>query len=391
MSEPRAPYWRLSSVYFFYFTAVGIILPYWGLYLDYLQFTPSQIGVIVAIPMVTKIVAPNIWGWLADRSGQYLWIIRVGALLAAVLFTGVIWRTDYWGVLLFALLFTFFWNAILPQFEVLTLDALGDKTHNYSRVRLWGSIGFIFSVVVIGWVFDVFGVKRLPWILWGFLLTIVAVTWVLPNIGPHTAHAAKSTFGAALKNKWVRNFLVASILLHISHGVFYGFYSLHLADFGYSKTSIGLLWAVGVVAEIGIFIKIPTLFAHVSLKYCYLLGFGAAVIRWLLVAYFPQITGLMVVAQGLHALTFGVTHAVGIEIVRRVFANADRGKAQALYSALCFGAGGALGAFISGLIWNYGSSFSFLFASVTALAGLAVVYWGMQSEMESPSQCLVKK
>ncbi len=379
MPSQQAPYWRLSALYFFYFASVGVVLPYWALYLAELGFNAAQIGVIVSIPMVTKVLAPNVWGWLADRTGHYLLIIRLGALAAVIGFVGVLFRTDYWGLLVSAAVFTFFWNAILPQFEVITLDALGSAAHHYSRIRLWGSIGFIFAVVFMGWFFDHFSVLLLPWVLLCMLAIIALVTWVLPALAPHKHEPSPSQFLNKLFTRPVLAFLVASMLLQTSHGVFYGFYSYHLLEFGYTKTQIGLLWAIGVIAEIALFIKVPFLFARFNLWLCYLVGFIAAVIRWWVVAFLADVGAIMVAAQLLHAFTFGITHAVAIEIVRQQFGQKDRGKAQALYSALCFGGGGAIGAFSSGFIWQWGGAASFGFAAFIALLGCACVYWGMSA------------
>lgn len=380
---PSVPYWRLSSLYFFYFLAVGILLPYWGLYLDYLGLTPAQIGVVVAIPMLTKVLAPNIWGWLADASGQYLLVIRTGAVFALVFFIGLLIYRDYWAVVLYAAAFSFFWNAILPQFEVLTLDALGSQTDYYSRIRLWGSIGFIVSVVFLGLIFERVGLAYLPIFFWLLLLMLTACTFALPKVDVHHEKASSGQFLTSLWRTPVVCFLIASVFLNLSHGVFYGFYSLHLASFDYTKTSIGLLWAVGVIAEILIFLKVPRIFSGFNLWQCYLFGLAASALRWVLVALLPEHGSVMIFAQLLHALTFGLTHAVAIEIVRRSFAKRDRGKAQAMYSAVSFGAGGALGAYLSGVIWSFGAIYSFLFAALMSCIGVAIVFFGMRAFRKS--------
>ncbi len=108
------PYWRLSSVYFFYFSVVGALSPYWGIYLQNLGFQSQQIGIIFAVPMITKLIAPNIWSWFSDRSGQRMLVMRLGALGACVFFVGIFVRDDYAGLILFTVLYSVFWNAVLP-------------------------------------------------------------------------------------------------------------------------------------------------------------------------------------------------------------------------------------------------------------------------------------
>lgn len=371
------PYWRLSGFYLFYFAVVGIVSPFWGLYLDHLGFKPEQIGALVAMPMVTRIVAPNVWGWLSDRTGRYLWVIRAGAVGAVLGFVGILFRTDYGSLLFFTALFTFFWNAILPQFEVVTLDALGSRAHEYSRVRLWGSLGFIISVVGLGAFFDAWSITWLPWILWVCLVGIAAATFSIPSSVQVEQPLFKISMWPIVRQPQTLSFLIAALLMHLSHGVYYGFFSLYLAQHGYSSTAIGLLWALGVVAEIVIFLNMPRLLSRFSLRHCYLACLLAAGLRWAVIGAFPEQLGWLLGAQLLHAMTFGVAHAVAIEWVRMRFGLVNRGKGQALYSAFCFGGGGAVGAYISGWVWSFSPAACFGFAAVAALLGWLVAYWGM--------------
>ena len=115
------PYWRLSSFYFFYFAVVGALIPYWGIYLKSLGYSSQDVGVITAIILATRIVAPNFWGWLADKSGQRLRIIRLGSFLACVVFSGILLDQRYLWLVVVVCCYTFFWHAVLPQFEVITL------------------------------------------------------------------------------------------------------------------------------------------------------------------------------------------------------------------------------------------------------------------------------
>ena len=139
----RPPTGRLSSFYFFYFSTLGILVPYWGLYLKSLDFSPAQIGELLAILVGTKIVAPYIWGWIADHTGNRIRIVQIGSFLAALSFMLVFGVKDYWGMAAVMMLYSFFWNAILPQYEAGTMNHLGENHHRYSFIRSWGSIGFI--------------------------------------------------------------------------------------------------------------------------------------------------------------------------------------------------------------------------------------------------------
>ncbi len=128
-------YWRLSGFYLFYFASLGALLPYWGLYLESLDFSVTEIGQLVAILMATKIVAPNIWGWIADHTGHRMSIVRMGSLLAAISFTGVFIADGFWWLALVMAVFSFFWNAALPQFEATTMNHLGHCWEHQVRAR----------------------------------------------------------------------------------------------------------------------------------------------------------------------------------------------------------------------------------------------------------------
>ena len=142
----------LGVVYFCYYVAIGVLMPYWALYAAHLGLAPSAIGVVAAAPMLTKIVAPNLWALLADRGGRHLLAVRAGALLAALAALLLPGAGQFSTLLAATLLFSFFWNAILPQIEVITLDRLAQdgRSAAYGRVRLWGSIGFIAAAAGLG-------------------------------------------------------------------------------------------------------------------------------------------------------------------------------------------------------------------------------------------------
>lgn len=372
------PYWRLSSLYFFYFAAVGVISPYWGAYLDHLGFSGAEIGLIVATPMITRMLAPNLWGWLADRTGHYLSVIRVGSVLACLTYVGVLFYEQFWGLLFFTGFFTFFWNAVLPQFEVITLDALGPQTHHYSRIRLWGSIGFIVAVVVLGFLFDAVSIGLLPEVLLVVLAAIAAATFTIPSSQPAVTAVPVDGLTKTLASPRVRSFLAAAFLLHVSHGAFYGFFTLYLLQHGYSSSVIGCIWAIGVVAEIIVFLKVPRLLRRFSLWHCYLFSILAAVVRWVMVGAGVEWVVVILAAQTLHAFTFGLAHSVAIEAVRQTFDPASRGKGQALYSSICFGGGGAVGAYACGYLWMWEPSACFYFAALVAAAAAVVAGTGMR-------------
>lgn len=375
------PYWRLSSFYFVYFAAVGVISPYWPVYLDELGFSGQEIGLLVALPMITRVIAPNLWGALADVSGSYLRVIQLGALAAIITFSGLFFVDDFRYIVIFSCLYTFFWTAILPQFEVITLDFLGPRAHSYSRIRLWGSIGFIVAVVGLGSLLELFHARLILWAIWALLMGIFVTSLTVPRAA--TSYSRQTLESGAwwqvLKRPEIRHFLFAAVLLHMSHGAFYSFYSLFLLENAYSSWWVGCLWAVGVIAEIILFLKAPSILKRFSLRRCFALSIAAAAIRWLLLGLWVSNVYVVVATQLLHAFTFGLAHAVAIEFVRAQFPSVMKGKAQAFYGAVCFGGGGAIGAYLSGLVWTVSHAGTYWVASVMASLGFIVVVMGKAS------------
>ncbi|WP_075188014.1 MFS transporter [Teredinibacter haidensis] len=363
------PYWRLSAVYFCYFAVVGALSPYWGLYLEDLGYQPADIGLLSAIPMLTKLAAPNIWGALADYSGRRLRVIRLGAAGACICFLGILIRQDYVWLIAVTIAYSFFWNAILAQFEVVTLSYLDAEPHSYSRVRLWGSVGFIVTVVVLGYMLEVVSIRHLPLVIFIFLTGILLSAISLPSDQPVIHQRGVGRFLEIIKEGHVLWFFAVMALLQLSHGVYYTFYSIYLESFGYSRTFIGVLWAIGVIAEILIFLRMPQLFKWFSILRLLQVSLLLTAIRWWVIGWFPQSVLFITLIQILHAFSFGVAHAIAIEFVRTRFSESAQSQGQAFYSAVCFGGGNALGAYISGLLWQEQPLWAFAFAVFAVLMG----------------------
>lgn len=373
------PYWRLSGFYFFYFAALGALVPYWGLYLKSIGFTPVQIGNLIALLMVSRIIAPNIWGWIADHRGQRLAVVRWAAFFSAFAYAGVFLGNNFWWLALVMMTFSFFWNASLPQVEAATMSHTAGSGTAYARVRLWGSVGFIVAVVGLGYLFDV---ADTWWLLPAMLILLTGV-WLYSLAIPESEmkiedEALQPLLKVVLRPE-VFAFLFACFLMQASHGPYYTFYTIYMEDNGYSKGLIGWLWALGVLCEIAVFVVLHHMRRHVSLRGLLLLSFAIAAVRWLLIAWFPQNMVLVVIAQVMHAATFGAYHATAIEMVHRFFTGRHQIRGQAIYGSISFGIGGALGGFYSGMTWTaLGPNITFVIAAGLAAAALVVAWAGLK-------------
>lgn len=368
------PYFRLSGFYLFYFALLGVVVPYWSLYLQSFDFSAQVIGVLMALLHVSRVFAPNLWGWLADRTGRRVSIVRYGSFLTWIIFIAIFWQTSAFGIGVVMLLFSFFWNAVLPQFEVITLQHLGKARDHYSRIRVWGSIGFVVTVILTGMALDDMPIAWLPAVALGLMVLIWLNALMVPNPPVLMTQTPRSEkLGAILAIRQVQMFLLVFFLVQLSHGPYYTFYSVLLQDLGYSRAEIGRLWAVAVVAEVLLFIVMPALLKRVSLRTLMVLSVFLCMLRWLLIATFVEQLAVLVMAQLLHAASFGCLHAVGIALVYHYFSHATQGRGQAMFSSVGFGAGGVIGALLSGVFWTrIGGVETFLMAALVSLCALVL-------------------
>ncbi|MFT5782582.1 MAG: PPP family 3-phenylpropionic acid transporter [Pseudomonas sp.] len=375
MTAQALPYWRLSGFYLCYFALLGATAPFLALYFDYLGFSPARIGELVAIPMLMRCLAPNLWGWLGDRTGQRLLIVRVGAFATLVSLSLIFISKSYAWLALVMALHAFFWHAILPQFEVITLSHLREQASRYTQIRLWGSIGFILAVVALGALFDRYSLALYPWLLWAIIACIALSSCWIPDAQPYVAGCDTPIAGfvAQLRQPGVLAFYLCVALMQLSHGPYYTFITLHLEHLGYSRGLIGGLWALGVLAEIVLFMFIPRLLLHVSLRQMLIISFLLAALRWLLLGFLADQLSVLLFAQLLHAATFGSFHAAAILFIQRSFGPQQQGQGQALYAALA-GVGGAAGALYAGYSWAaLGPAWTFALAGLAALAAAVIM------------------
>lgn len=368
------PYWRLSGFYFFYFASLGVLVPYWSLYLKSLGFNSLTIGALVAILPATKLIAPYIWGWLADHTRRSMLIIRVACILALLSFSLVFISQQLWWLTFAMLLFSFFWNATLPQFEAMTLNHLGDDAHHYSMIRLWGSLGFIVIVVLIGDLLETYDTDIIPLVVLITFVIISLSSFIVPE-KLNTPHADHSPIWHVIKQPKVLAFLAVCFLMLCSHGPYYTFYTIYLEEQGYSPHMIGVLWAVGVLAEVIIFLLMHRLLPVFGARKLLIVTLLLTTLRWLLIGFFVDDLSMLFLAQLIHAFSFGVFHSVGISLVHEYFTGSHQGRGQALYSSVSFGAGVAVGSLISGLVWDqWGAGVLFVFASCCTITALAIVW-----------------
>ena len=377
MSPPplhSVPYWRLSAFYFAYFAQVGASAPYFSLYLASLGLAAAQIGVLLSLGQLTRVVGPNFWGWLADRSGQRARIVSITLAFGGTCFAGFFVVDSFWGMFALLLVIGFFTSAAMPLTESLTLSHLRGAIGGYGSIRLWGSVGFILTVTLVGYALDLLPVANLLWMVLASYALGWACALAVPDAPAVPAHVELQPVWTILQRPEVAGLLGACFLMTLAHGPQYAFFSLYLVDHGYSKAVIGWMWSVGVIAEIIVFLVMPALQRRYSLSGILLACFAAAAVRFLMTGWGVDSAPVLFAAQLLHGLSFGAYHAAAVTAIHRWFQGAHQVRGQAIYLSVSFGAGGVLGSMLSGVGWDsVGPAWTFSAAALAAVAGYALL------------------
>ncbi len=380
------PYWRLSGYYFFYFAFIGAFSPYFGLYLQSLSFSAWDIGLLMSQMQLMRLFGPYLWGTLADRAARRVPIVRLAAGVSLIGFAAFFFASDFVALLAAMAMMAFFWSAALPLVETLTFDHLREESARYSRIRLWGSVGFIVAVMGTGALLDHVPLFALLWVCLAMLAGILVFAMAVPEAPVHCVDGEVTPVGEIARQPRVRALLASCFAMSAAHGALYVFYSIHLAEHGYGNTLIGSLWSLGVLAEIAVFMFMSRLMRRYDLRTILLASYAAAVLRFLMIGWGVESLAVIVAAQLLHGLTFGSHHAAAIAAVNRWFPGRSQARGQALYSSLSFGAGGLLGGLFSGWSWDaLGSAVTYSASAAAALAGLVLV-WGWVREENAAAE-----
>lgn len=364
---------RLSTFYLLYFGALGALVPYWSLYLHERGMRSDEIGELLAILSVTRIISPNVWGYLSDYLGTRMPIVRVAMGLAAASFSMVLVVRGFWGLAVVMAIFSFFWNAALPQMEATVIDHMGMAC--YGRIRLWGSVGFIAAVLLLGPLLDHFSIQVLPWMLLLFYIGLWLSSLAIPEATAFNPSASEPTFSRILASPKVVVFLLVCFMMQASHGPYYTFYSIYLESHGNSRSLISALWALGVLCEVGVFLVVGSWLSRYGAIKFLRIALLLATIRWILIGSYADSLLILIFTQGLHAATFGVYHASAIHIVHHYFSGRHQARGQALYSSLGYGAGGMAGSLYSGYLWDWlGPSGVFDLGGAISAAALVILW-----------------
>ncbi|QWE23458.1 MFS transporter [Polynucleobacter sp. AP-Jannik-300A-C4] len=368
--------WAFGSFFFLYFAYVGLVSPYASLFFLDRGFSVIEIAVLMSMLQVTRIVGPFSWGWLSDYLSDRIGIIRFCACLAAVTFLCIFFLQSYIAFFIWMFVLHTILSSLMPLGESATVHALfkdNSFDKRYGRLRLWGSIGFIAMVLIAGELFQREGIELYPIVGAVVLIFLALVTFRLHELKMERRKMVKGELLVVLFNPDVRWFLLSGFFMIFAHAALYVFYSLYLADLGYDKFEIGLFWALGVAAEVIFFYFQSKVLSRLDAEVVLQLAFGIGVFRFILIAFFP-FTWVLILAQLMHAATFGAHHSAATKLLQRWFTGSLQARGQALMATVSYGLGGTLGGLVAGWLWEATQPRNvFVMAALACgLAGMAI-------------------
>ncbi|MCF2949649.1 MFS transporter [Paraglaciecola aquimarina] len=344
-------------------------MPYLGVFLDGRGFSSTEIGELFALITLARIAGPNLLAAIADRTGKHLKCLQLGAFLTFSTFCLAFFVNGFWPLTISFAIMMMFWTAILPQIEVLTLNCVHAHAGRYSKIRLWGSIGYIVFTVLTGLMIDLFS-SETPIFIGAFvLLSLFVATLFLtePGHDPSINQVTESIW-KKIHHPVFYGFLLSAILLQVSFGPYYGFFALYTRDLGYSGQTTGWLIALGVAAEVLIFLQAGKLIEKVGVKWILFLSMILTAIRWYLLAVLAQHWVVLIASQVLHAFSFGMAHSASMHFIHHYFGKKYQGQGQAIYASVAFGIGGAAGNYGAGWYWDQGQGAEFAFTLAAIFA-----------------------
>jgi PPP family 3-phenylpropionic acid transporter len=368
--------WAFGSFFFLYFAYVGLVSPYASLFFLERGFSVIEIAVLMSMLQITRIVGPFSWGWLSDYLSNRIGIIRFSACLAAIVFLCIYFLQSYIGFFVWMFVLHTILSSLMPLGESATVHALykdNSFDKRYGRLRLWGSIGFIAMVLAAGELFQSKSIELYPIVGTIVLLALALITFCLHEPKMERRKMVKGELMVVLFNPDVRWFLLSGFFMIFAHAALYVFYSLYLSDLGYDKFQIGLFWALGVLAEVVFFYFQSKVLSRLDAEVILQAAFGIGVIRFVLIAFLP-ITSVLIVAQLMHAGTFAAHHSAATKLLQRWFTGPLQARGQALMATISYGLGGTLGGLCAGWIWEASQPRDVFVMSAFAcgLAGMAI-------------------
>jgi len=360
---------RFGLIYFSMFAFIGIHMPFWPLWLKYKGISPAGIAILTALSFALKIIFTPMVSKIVDRTGQRR---KAVIFLTCGLFASILGfsQTDNFISILLLTIFSFAcWSPVMSLAESLTTVTAKEQKFDYGKVRLWGSVGFMIIAIFSGKLLERFGDSAVLWSICGTAGLLCVSSWLLPKVRVSMVKSHDVSTMIFFKSKWFVFFLIATTLIQGSHATYYTFCSIYWRTEGLSDQIIGILWSSSVAVEVMIFAFGRMLLSKLGPFNVLLIGGVSATFRWLIIGSTDNLI-LLLIAQCLHALSFGASHFAAMQIITEKVETSLSSTAQGIYSAFSMGIG--MGAFVllSGPLYSSLLGSTFYIMSAVSILGI---------------------
>lgn len=369
---------RISLFFAAYFFPYGIYIPFFGVWLKSLGMSSEEIGLVLTIPLIIRVIFTPFTTSLADHLGDRRLTLRIYCVVFVATF-GLIIIYDNLIYLCFVMAISHIaQTALLPIADLLAMAGTRRYNLDYGRMRSWGSIAYIAANLVGGYSLDYLGAHRIIWFMVAGNILLILFSITLP-IDPRKLDNRTLTKGTRLNWSQIRQFgqpgfwvvLIAAGLLQASHGMLYGFATIHWQAIGIASNMTGIFWSVSVAAEVLVFVFSRRLFPKSGWKTLLVIGALSGVLRWSLFPL-PLPESGMLLLQILHAGSFGCTHLGTMFFIAHAVDDELSGTAQGLFTMIS-GLLLAISTFLSGILYARWEGDAFFAMGVISLVALLMV------------------
>lgn len=375
----------IAAFYFYYYGFLGVFSPYWGPYLRSLGIPMAMIGLVTSLPLINRTYAPVIWGWLVDRTGRHNSLLRLAGAGCLAAFAVLLFTQNFGWMFAAIFVSTFFWSATQPQVDATAMSLLRGDSGGFSRLRVWGSLGFVLVTMIVGYLIDGFGIKILPY-AGALVLGCMAIScwWIPRPSAVRMASNKQAGVMSILRRREVWMLLLGCLLLGVGQGMLLSFYSIHVGEHGVGKSTMAWLWSLAVLVEGILYGFMSHLSGRFRMRSLYLFSMICGVLRYLMIAWGADWMAVLVLAQLMYSVSYGIQNTMAVAYVHRHFGEAYRTTGQALYIVLGIGLGGSLGSVLGGYLWEgLGGDWLFTLSALASLIALLLNWRSLPVEQTS--------
>lgn len=374
----------IGSFYFFYFSIVAIYVIFMPKVLQLVGYSPWEIGIIFAAAPLVRFLMPFLFLKYISLDAKVFNAALILSFLSSLMFYPFI--SSFWPLLFTNILLGIGMSLVIPYVESVALSHMPKES--YGKVRLFGSIGFILvSLILVNYLSSY--TNAIVFLNISTFLTLI--------FGLLTArHEARQILTPGSKGKafnlvghwplWLSFFL-----MQVGFGAFYNFFTIYTSSYpiGIERFNISVmdmtiyLWSFGVICEVFMLYFQAPLLKHNLLK---LLQFTVAVtvIRWLILALFPENLLLLFISQSIHAFSFALYHSSAIMYLHSLYA--DKKLSQQFFAGIAYGMGGFIGAAGSGFIYEISPQGLYLVAAMITLLSFTFLWMEYKRSLLAPER-----